>query len=159
MSSLSVCYVDLMVLKYALHYPRVAPSTCSASIIRSSPTFPPSRAISDRAWFSSFSRTPSVYSKDRVLVLRYSTTGDFRVGVVGRCFRMSVPRCFGKGRRNEIGIPPRSKKRDTVPRIRVSDWSAHTPCRIGKENLPSVRSSAKPFVFEYYAKRQIIYKS
>lgn len=38
-----------------------------------------------------------------------------------------------------------------IPRIRRSDVSVHTPWMIGNENFPSVRSSAKPLVLEYYA--------
>lgn len=78
----------------------------------------------------------------------------FRVGVVGRCLSMSTARISrgldgdrdssrGKGREGEW-------RGGYVPMRVPSEGSARIPWMIGYENLPSVRSSAKPLLWVYY---------
>lgn len=69
----------------------------------------------------------------------------FRVGVVGRCLRISTVRisCENDGKKGRVKVK-------YVPMSVPFDGSARIPWIMGYENLPSVRSSAKPLLWVYY---------
>lgn len=74
----------------------------------------------------------------------------FRVGVVGRCLRISTVRISYEDDRDSGDGKKGRVKVKYVPMSVPSDGSARIPWMMGYENLPSVRSSAKPLLWVYY---------